>query len=58
MYHTPRLQRLGAMRDVTQGGGARLIDPFGPNADGSGCRVTEVGPPEVIECVGPVPAVS
>jgi hypothetical protein len=44
MYVTPELTHLGSLSELTLGGGATLIDPFGPNGNGAGCEGPRKGP--------------
>ncbi|HEX6964408.1 MAG TPA: lasso RiPP family leader peptide-containing protein [Gemmatimonadaceae bacterium] len=37
MYETPKLERYGTFRQLTQGGGSTQVDAYGPDSSGSGC---------------------
>ncbi len=54
MYETPKLERYGTFRELTEGGGNSLIDAFGPNADttnGIGCKL-DPNDPHICTSVG------
>ena len=42
MYQSPKLERYGTFRELTLGGGAVNVDPFGSNG-GIGCTQTTPG---------------
>jgi hypothetical protein len=54
MYQEPKLERYGTFREVTQGGGADVNDPFTLDPDDD-CTVLETDPvtgEDIILCVG------